>query len=200
MNYTTQQVLGYYVSLYQKSIAHRKPLVINDFFKQFLTRFELLEIVKWKLIDKDLDSLNLVESSKDELWAFIVDDYTILCYYLAQWEASLKERESITIDNVYQILSQLHLETHYLRTKSIEEWDAYDHSNYRSLQIKAGKLQRVYGIYDRDVKHEDIDKVTKPPLRYFESYAQASLALKELVKYQQYDKENLHILYLYKAI
>ncbi|WP_452597124.1 hypothetical protein [Pontimicrobium sp. MEBiC01747] len=43
--------------------------------------------------------------------------------------------------NVRETLYQLGLHTHYLNTKPIKNWDEYDHSNFRSLQIKAGKIK-----------------------------------------------------------
>ena len=43
--------------------------------------------------------------------------------------------------SVREVLYQLGLHTHYLNTKPIKDWDEYDYSNYRSLQIKAGKTK-----------------------------------------------------------
>lgn len=46
-----------------------------------------------------------------------------------------------TPQSVREILYQLGLHTHYLNTKPIKNWNEYDYSNYRSLQIKAGKIK-----------------------------------------------------------
>lgn len=52
------------------------------------------------------------------------------------------------INEVHELLDQLGLHTHYLADKPIDSWDEYDYSNYRSLQIKGGKIRRMYAILD----------------------------------------------------
>lgn len=47
--------------------------------------------------------------------------------------------EGINREDVWEVLSQLGHHTHYLASKAITDWDEYDHSNYKSLRIKAGK-------------------------------------------------------------
>lgn len=52
-----------------------------------------------------------------------------------------KQRPTIDPTEVGEVLVQLGHYTHYLGTKDIALWDDYDYSNYRSLQIKAGKIK-----------------------------------------------------------
>ena len=51
----------------------------------------------------------------------------------------MKQNKKIDPKEVWEILQQLGLHTHYLASKPIINWDEYDRSNYRSLRIKAGK-------------------------------------------------------------
>lgn len=51
------------------------------------------------------------------------------------------QKPNIDPVEVGDILTQLGLYDHYLGTKEIDLWDSYDYSNYRSLQIKAGKTK-----------------------------------------------------------
>ena len=199
-NYVTQQILGYHLSLYQQFIEKRNPPVINDFFKKFLTHFELSKIIHWKMNDLGLTPLDVSSFSEKELWDIIEDDHTILCYYINEWEQYLKNQIHITDTNVWQTLQELQRESHYLATKTVVSWDAYDHSNYRNLLLKAGRIIRIYGIYDKSISQKNITEVTSPPLRYFDSYQDAEKALEELLTYGKHHKETLHILYLYKPI
>lgn len=51
----------------------------------------------------------------------------------------MKNNEKIDPKEVWDILQQLGLYTHYLASKPIAFWDEYDRSNYMSLKRKAGK-------------------------------------------------------------
>ena len=200
MNYITQQMLGYHLSLYQQSIETRNPGQIDDFFKKFLTRFELVTIIEWLLDGVAIEHINLDKASLEDLWEIIGDDKIILQYYLSEWELTLQQSTIYSSEEVRKVLDRLQSPTHYLAEKSIKEWDPYDHSNYRNILIKAGRLKRVYGIYDSEIKQEQINTVTTPPLRYFESYTDAEKALEELIRYQSFMRKDLHILYSYVPI
>ena len=201
MNYETQQILGYHLSLYRKLIEKRNEQRIDQFFKSFITRPELVEIINWLLDDpKALASVNFDNASNEELWEIISDDIVILDYYREGWESQLQNRAAITADGVWDTLIQLQHETHYLASKHLVSWDEYDCSNYKNLQLRAGHIQKVYGIYDSSIRQDQIGSVTSPPLRYFERYEIAEKALDDLVKTTKCTKDSMHILYTFKAI
>lgn len=45
-------------------------------------------------------------------------------------------------NEVWEVLRQLDVETHYLGQKPTEEWDKYDLSNYKALLHKAGRAPK----------------------------------------------------------
>ena len=56
---------------------------------------------------------------------------------------TMENKLNVDPKEVWKVLSQLGLHTHYLATKAIAYWDEYDHSNYRSLLYKAGRLKQT---------------------------------------------------------
>jgi hypothetical protein len=81
-----------------------------------------------------------------------------------------------------------------LATKAVTEWDDYDFSNYRSLSGKAGKTTTIYGIYDSDVKEEDVESVTSYPKRFYETHKKAEEELQYLFSQNLYKIDELHVL------
>lgn len=98
---------------------------------------------------------------------------------------------------VHELLDQLGLPTHYLGDKPIDAWDEYDHSNYRALQIKGGKLKRVYGIFDASISQEEAHIVTSPPSTHYNSYWQAKEAMADMIENRGFHSSRLRILSLY---
>jgi len=90
------------------------------------------------------------------------------------------EKESIDPKEVWSVLEQLGLQTHYLASKVIADWDSYDYSNYRSLQRKAGKSKKVFAIFDADVLDEDKYAVTTKPPFFFETKEEAEEELQRI--------------------
>ena len=86
------------------------------------------------------------------------------------------------------------LQTHYLASKSVTDWDEYDFSNYRSLSKRAGKITAIYGIYETDVKEEDVNQVTSQPKRFYETHKKAQEKLEILIAQGKFKKEELHVL------
>lgn len=103
----------------------------------------------------------------------------------------------VNLNEVRELLDQLGLPTHYLRDKPIDAWDEYDHSNFRALQIKGGKLTRVYGIFDASVSQEEAHVVTSPPSTYYGSYWQAKEAMSDMIENRGFHSSRLRILSLY---
>lgn len=200
MNYEAQQILQHHLSLYLKILKTRKHPNIAPYFKKFCTRNELIEVIQWMLDGVVLEHLCLETASMEELWETIDDDCVLLEYNLEKWKTSLKSKEGITTQKVWNTLEQLNLRSHYLGVKYTTQWDAYDLSNYRSLQLKAGCVQKMYGIFDIAVSQEQVHQVTTKPFRYYKQEAITYEILEKLIQAQHHQKDNLHVLYVYKAV
>lgn len=122
---------------------------------RMLTKEDLKGIVKCIFKKKVPEGKDIDSMDEEELLEAIPSGVCILNYLLAAMSKELDDASKLTVNGVFATLEQLGLHTHYLRTKRIEDWDKYDHSNYRSLSIKAGNLIPFYGIYDSNVKEED---------------------------------------------
>lgn len=196
MNMTTRAVLRHFLLKLRTEFGNSKVATIDPFFQSFFTKNELKNILCSIYDTKALEELKLGAMSKSELLETIGDDTLILGYFLDLWDEEICQNASITTKGVCVILDQLGLQSHYLGFKQISEWDSYDLSNYRSLQVKAGKICQVYGIYDAGIEQEEINSVTSPPIRFYESSDLANTAMKELVKERQFQENDLHILSL----
>lgn len=186
MNITTQQVLRFFLSQLQHDASLNEGL--HPFFEDFFTRSELCAI-----LEQDYGSC-VYQLGKEAL-AEKLRSSQVLYHYVQQWEQALQQQASLTDEAVQATLAQLGLRHHYLASKPIDLWDNYDQSNYRSLQRKAGNIQKVYGLFDRSVAPEQASCVTSPPNRYYDSFEQAQEAFEE----KGCSLEEVHILSLYKA-
>lgn len=99
---------------------------------------------------------------------------------------------------LWEVLSQLGLHTHYLASKAIAKWDSYDVSNYRTLLIKSGKLKKVYGIYNTMVAQDDVAIVDNHPNFFFDSKDKAEAVLQELITDKVFEKDEVYVLFHYK--
>ena len=108
------------------------------------------------------------------------------------------KQSSIDPKEVWEVLCQLGHQTHYLATKVIAHWDEYDHSNYRALQIKAGRIKRMYGIYDTDIKQEDVYNVDSPPNTFYPSLEEALSEMQKLINDGTFKEEEVQVLSLYR--
>lgn len=107
---------------------------------------------------------------------------------------------SINPKEVWDILQQLRLYTHYLASKPIAFWDEYDRSNYRSLQRKSGRIKQMYGIYSTDVNQQEASHATTQPKRFFRTKEEATAVMNELIAQGALNKNEVHILWIYKKI
>jgi len=195
MNITCKQVLLHFLKQYLKELSFRKTASLHSFFDDFFLREELIIIIKSTLDDIALEGVDLENSTTKELLLVINDDRYILDFFLNQWSKNATDQLSPIA--VWNTLEQLSSPTHYLASKAIANWDAYDFSNYRALQLKAGKIKRVYGIYDNDVKEQDALSVDTLPKRFFEKYEEAEQGLEEHFISKGFSKEELQIIPVY---
>lgn len=199
MNMTTRVVLRHFLLKLRKPLNEPKVLQLDPFFQTFFIKSELEDIVRSMYDVKTLKELDLDGMSKEELLATIGDDAIVLGYFLDRWDNEICHAVRVTSESVRDTLRQLNLHTHYLRYKEISQWDSYDMSNYRALQLKAGKICRVFGIYDASISQEEIDSVTSPPHRFYESDELAEIARQEMIARDHFHQEDIHILSLYAS-
>ena len=193
MKITTQLVVQHFLKKMLVQLQKQKAEELDAFFEDFFTKEEITEMVKASYGENAKGHLKVVRFNKEQLLEYL-SDTNVLNYFLNAWNTEIEANKSITPIEVFRTLDQLGLQTHYLASKLVTEWDEYDFSNYRSLSGKAGKITTVYGIYDRDVKEEDIEQVTSHPKRFFETYKKAQDELEIIIAQGKFKKEELHVL------
>lgn len=146
-------LIHYFMRMLQQRMEKEKTKSISPVFAGILSRKELRDILQWLFMDKVPEDYNPDTMSSEDLLEAIGDDLHILSYTIHRWKKELEEKA--TSEKVYDVLSQLQLETHYLMTKILQDWDEYDHSNFRALCLKAGYPETLYGIFHSDVSEED---------------------------------------------
>lgn len=198
MNITTQTVVRHF--LMRLTEGYQAHAGIHPFFEHFFTRKELSEIITYIFSEHEVKEVDLDILTHDELLDIIDDNMSILRFYLHQWEQQLISHELHSNHEVNDTLEQLSHHNHYLRNKMPEDWDKYDRSNFRSLQLKAGKLGKVYGIYDVNVSQDQVENIDTPPKRFYETQEQAAEVMNAMISKNDSQDEYLHVLYLYKAI
>lgn len=189
MNSTCKQVLLHFLKQYYQKKSVQKTTSMNSFFKGYFLKEELIKIIT-SISKQLLEGVDLTNRSTDDLLHIINDDIYILKYFIDMLE---KQPSQLSPLAVWRVLEQLGLQTHYLGQKTIAHWDEYDHSNYRGLCLKAGKVKRIYGVYDRMITKKDMDKAT-PPKRLYDNYDTAILAMEQLIREQKFKREEIHIL------
>jgi len=200
MNITTKLVLRHFLAVLYKNMETMKIAEISTFSKNFLLHKELIAIVQWMYPPDELEDTDLACLPYDELMDMIGSDYYVLGYYLDLWDQSRKAQERPTASALWKILEQLGHPTHYLASKGLDQWDEYDISNCRALQAKTGKVVKVYGVYGSRISQDDVETVTSPPNRYYDTEEEAQEGLEELLTTGIFKPKELAIRYTYKGI
>lgn len=193
MKTSTKQVVRMLLEQYRNYLHTRKHQEIHPIFDNFFTLSELKDMADFVLGDLTKAQYDFKLMDYPELLELIHDEKYLVDYILYKWEQEDREAIALSADSVLATLNQLGLHTHYLYYKPLTTWDAYDHVNYQSLLKKAGKLVRVYGIYDTSVTQETLGHATSKPRRYYNTHKEALEAL------QQDDTTDAHILKVYVA-
>lgn len=193
MKITTRQVLQRFLVVLLEHLQEQKNDVLDAFFEDFFSEDEIITILKSKFGNNVDGHLKVVRLNKEQLLEYL-SDADVLNYFLNAWNTEIEENKAITPVEVFRTLEQLGLQTHYLASKSVADWDAYDFSNYRSLSGKAGKVYTIYGLYETDVKEEDIEQVDSHPKRFFETYKDAEKELQYLLSQKVCKIDEQHVL------
>lgn len=199
MEITTQTVLKYFLKKLEQELISGNSTGISPFFQNFFTHEELITIIKWKYKNAQIKYPKLGSMDKKDLEQIIRSDTYILAYYNDRWKESMYSKESLTKEEVKITLKQLCLHAHYLLDKPIEKWDRYDIGNFQSLQLKAGRLQRVYGLYDIRVSQENAHLVESLPRRFYQRLEHAQSERLHLTGSDIDRAEEVHILTAFKA-
>lgn len=192
MNIQTQQVLLHFLERYESLLNTNVQDEIHPFFDGFFLKEELIAIIRFTFEANETALQDLETKTPSQLLALISDDVYILIYYLEQLKVTLFKDVVITNEIVWKMLEQLSQHTHYLASKDVAMWDEYDHANYRAMSHKAGRIKRVYGLYDNTISQEDAERVTSLPKRFYDTEEQAKQALSE----SKFSEEDTHILHL----
>ena len=196
MNITTKQVLQHFLAKLVQELAempvHDHAAIFDDFFSKEELRKMIAHL--YQGTEKQLYDIDTL--SKSEIIAEL-SDADILEFFLDDWQQS---QNLFDIGEIANVLEQLGLQAHYLGSKDLNLWDAYDHANYQALLLKAGRIQKVYGIYDANISQEEVNTITSPPKRLFDSQEQAKSYLQELLDDGRFHRQEVHILYSYKTV
>lgn len=168
---------------------------INAKWLKIYNKQELKSIVKWLFMQNVPQEMDLDTMDEEELLGTIGDEYHMLGYLLHEMDQELIAFENPTQQSVWELLEQLAHQTHYLASKPINEWDAYDLSNYQSLARKAGNPIPLYGVFDANVTQEDKYLVTLPGTLY-QSEEEALQLLSNLVKKEQFNETEMKVMML----
>ncbi len=199
MNITTHQVIQHFLNVLLEKLQNEKVHELDSFFGDYFTKDEIIAMLQNVYGDSLEEHVKIDSQDNSELLTFL-SDVDVLQFYMQRWKLDTQQSTALHPVEVMKTLEQLGLQTHYLASKAIAFWDEYDHSNYRSLQIKAGKIKRVYGIYDTMVKQQDVYQITSQPKRFFESYDLAKEKLQEFIDSGTFKEDEIHILYRYLSL
>lgn len=172
------------MKMLQQRMEKEKEQPITPVLAHLLSKEELQAIMKWLFID-NMDKQDLLEA--------IGNDLRILSYFLEKWKKELEEK--VTPQKVYDVLCQLQLETHYLMTKILADWDEYDHSNFKALCPKAGAPLPLYAVFESSVQEKD-KYISVPLSKYYATEWEAASKKSLLISEEQFEENQLQILSL----
>ena len=200
MNTTTRQVLRALLEELDTDASHPAlTMRIRKRFEGYFEPEELRLMLENAYNDERLIELDINSKDVDELYDLVMDGQLLIKCFLDRWDKERDLLQSCKPEAVQATLSQLCLHGHYLGEKSVSQWDGYDLSNYRSLQLRSGRLIKVYGIYDALVSEEDVMNITSPPKRLYDDRAFAQVALDAMAKRHRRDHIDYRIHELYIA-
>ena len=139
--------------------------------------------------EQDIDNV-LTEANRLKDHSHFVETISSYC--------EVKIDDKVDPKEVWEVLSQLSLHTHYLASKPIAKWNAYDLSNYRALMIKSGKLKKVYGVYNTAVTQDNVAVVDQHPNFFFDSREKAEAVMQELIADGAFQASEVQVLFHYQ--
>lgn len=186
--------LKHYFKLQEKS----KLQELDEFFINFFSREELIDILEHSYFDRDLAEHRIETLENADLLELIGDNYFILTYTMDKIEKSITASPTLTESEKTKFFTDREMELHYLYSKPTEQWDAYDVSNYYSLLWKHGKTKRVWAIFTSDVNEEDKYAVTTKPSFFFDTEDEAIAEIESIIKEKKWGRNELKVMSLWQ--
>ena len=187
-----KRLLIYLEVLANKLMAQDKEGSINAKVVQQLTKDEIIETILW-LYPQTWRKETLLQKSEEELLDLIGSDVNILLYTIAKMEEAMNNFMKYSQSEVTSFFRKQQKEMHYLASKPVEDWDAYDKANYHSLRLKTNTSKQVYGIFTSDVLAEDVYAVTTKPTHFFDTKKEAEDELENILLEKKFKRKDLTI-------
>ena len=197
MTIKEQKIHLFFLKYLLEVLRKQKDQDLNTLFKNLFSRKELIDILEYLYLD-GLDEYNIEEMKDAELLGLIGNDVSILEFYIQQFEKCLTKTPELSHSEISEFFERTNNESHYLYSKPVEKWDEYDRSNYYSLLFKRGKTKRVFAIFTSDVDEKDKYVVTTQPSFFFDTQEEAEVDLKRIINQENFKKEDLKIMSLWK--
>ena len=198
MTIKERKIILFFLKKYKAILEKQNNQELDNFFHDFFSREELIEILEHSYFDRDLAEHHIETLENADLLELIGDNYFILTYTIDKIEKSITASPNLSEIEKKEFFEKRNLGTHYLFAKPSLEWDSYDISNYYSLLWKLGKTKRVFAIYTSDVNEEDKYAVTTKPSFFFDTEDEASAELENILKEKKFQREELKIVSLWQ--
>jgi hypothetical protein len=198
MKIKQQKLILHFLKKLEDELLKNKSQVLNEFFNDFFTKDELIEILNHSFFDKDLEEHDINTLENIQLLELIGGDYYILSFLIHTLENGITARANYSQSNIDRFFQRTQNEIHYLALKPVKNWDGYDLSNYRSLLIQTGTTKRVFAIFTSDVLAEDVYAVTTKPSYFFDTKEEAEAEIENVVAKGKFSSNELvvHSLWL----
>ena len=128
---------------------------------------------------------------RTKLLELINGDYSVLLWAIHRLEKRMTDTPSMSQKDVDAFFQRTQNELHYLASKPVEDWDAYDTSNYRGLLVKTGTTKKVFAIFTSDVLAEDVYAVTTKPSYFFDTKEEAEAEIINVIAEGKFTQEDL---------
>lgn len=198
MTIKERKIIVFFLKQYQTILEKNGTQELNSMFTDFFSRAELIEILEHSYFDKDLADHNIETLENSDLLELIGDDYFLLTYLIEKIEKSITAVPNFSQEEKNKFFESKNLETHYLYSKPIKQWDSYDVSNYYSLLWKHGKTKCVWAIFTSDVDEVDKYAVTTKPSFFFDTEEEAIAEIESVIKELKFKRDELKVMSLWQ--
>ncbi len=193
MNIKQRKLILHFLKQLQEILDREKNGEINEFFKGFFDRKELIDILEHFYSAKDLHGQEIATLEHRDLLELLGEDLVILSFLIEKIEEGITSVPKMEQDEIDRFFDDIGLGAHYLRDKPVTEWDGYDRGNYFSLLSKHGKIERAFAIFSADVKSKEKYAVTTKPSYFFDTKEEAEKELENIIAEGRFTDEELVI-------
>ena len=198
MTIKERKTIIFFLKQYFDGVEKSKLQELDEFFTNFFSRTELIDILEHSYFDKDLAEHHIETLENSDLLELIGDNYFILTYTIDKIERSITASPTLTESEKTKFFTDREMELHYLYSKPTEQWDEYDVSNYYGLLWKHGKTKRVWAIFASDVNDEDKYAVTTKPSFFFDTEDEAIAEIESIIKEKKFKRDELKVMSLWQ--